>query len=626
MPFGLPRRAGARLLVGVPLIAGLGVVISTMPASAANQQGGSTGNGSGSSFQLTPGDLLVSTSTYLMDPTIVAGQTQLPPGCTPVTKAPTTPDPCGTAVANGTYPYVFNNGQADPSFGVTSPIVLQEITPSGHLVGSLEVPNSTQPHAAGKTQMVTSFPSKSELALNLSTTGKYVTFMGYNAGVDQADVSNSNTPGAIDPTSADPGTDYRVVGEVNRDGKFTFTETNAYTGDNGRAAIGAKVGGKTEIFTAGNAGNGGNPEPSQVVTGAGAQLVMPSNLPEATQQVGQPTPIGSFNLFRQLPAEYNADKVAKDNNYRGLTIENTVLYYTKGSGSNGVNTVYYVNTSGKACSTSTPAVGLPQPGATLPTAADLRTFTEAAAPPITKKKTTTANPGLVPPNMCILKGFPTSLAGTTTTAAFPFGIWFANPDTLYIAGEGNGTAANATASATSNGLYQNAAAQTAAGLQKWVLTSAAQTWKLAYTIQAGLNLGQPYTVAGYPTGLNSGTANDEPWAPATDGIRNITGQVNANGTVTIWGGTSTVSGSGDQGADPNQLVQVTDQLGATTLPSNDQFKTAVAPKDGVVVRGVSFTPGTTTSQNGQGPNGQGQNGQGQNQQGQNGQGQNQGQQ
>ena len=57
---------------------------------------------------------------------------------------------------------------------------------------------------------------------------------------------------------------------------------------------------------------------------------------------------------------------------------------------------------------------------------------------------------------------------------------------------------------------------------------------------------------GYPTGTNSVTSL--PWAPATDGLRNITGKVNPNGTVTIWGVTSTVSGGGDQGADPNQLV------------------------------------------------------------------------
>jgi hypothetical protein len=83
-----------------------------------------------------------------------------------------------------------------------------------------------------------------------------------------------------------------------------------------------------------------------------------------------------------------------------------------------------------------------------------------------------------------------------------------------------------------------------------------------------------------------------PWAPATDGLRNITGKVNPNGTVTIWAVTSTVSGGGDQGADPNQLVSVTDKLGAAALPSSERFLTVVAPRYDQVVRGVSFTPGT----------------------------------
>ena len=80
-----------------------------------------------------------------------------------------------------------------------------------------------------------------------------------------------------------------------------------------------------------------------------------------------------------------------------------------------------------------------------------------------------------------------------------------------------------------------------------------------------LNLGVTYVVPGYPTGTNSDTGL--PWAPATDGLRNIAGRVNGNGTVTIWAVTSTVSGSDDQGADPNKLVAITDVLSATTLPT-----------------------------------------------------------
>jgi hypothetical protein len=41
------------------------------------------------------------------------------------------------------------------------------------------------------------------------------------------------------------------------------------------------------------------------------------------------------------------------------------------------------------------------------------------------------------------------------------------------------------------------------------------------------------------------------WSPATDGLRNLAGRVHRDGTVTIWPITSTVSGSGDRGADPN---------------------------------------------------------------------------
>ena len=114
-------------------------------------------------------------------------------------------------------------------------------------------------------------------------------------------------------------------------------------------------------------------------------------------------------------------------------------------------------------------------------------------------------------------------------------------------------------------------------------------WNLAYTLQNGLNLGQPYTVPGYPTGDNTVGGVTLPWAPATDGLRNITGRVNPNGSVTIYAVTSTVSGSGDQGADPNQVVKITDEVGATT-PGDERFMTFASPTDGKVVRGVAVVP------------------------------------
>ena len=157
-----------------------------------------------------------------------------------------------------------------------------------------------------------------------------------------------------------------------------------------------------------------------------------------------------------------------------------------------------------------------------------------------------------------------------------------------MADEGDGTDTYS----TTTGTYTAAAASATAGLEKWVFDTSSQSWKLAYTIQNGLNLGTPYTVAGYPTGNNAATGL--PWAPATDGLRNITGRVNRDGTVTVWGVTSTVSGGGDQGADPNQLVTITDNPSATSPAAGEAFRTVLAPRYAQVVRGVSFTPGTGT--------------------------------
>jgi hypothetical protein len=254
-----------------------------------------------------------------------------------------------------------------------------------------------------------------------------------------------------------------------------------------------------------------------------------------------------------------------------MTVFGNVLYYTKGSGGNGVNTVYFVDTTGHACPNG---VGLPQPGAPLPTA------------PLAYDPSQVPANGLVPTNMCVLKGFPTALKSKTS---FPFGIWFANPTTLYVADEGDGD--NTFSAATQT--YTKAAGSSTAGLQKWTFDTGSGSWKLAYTLQAGLGLGTPYTVAGYPSGNN--VATGLPWAPATDGLRNITGRVNGGGTVTIWGVTSTVSGNGDQGADPNTLVAVTDDPAAGSPAAGEGFTIVRSAGYGEVLRGVSLTPGTHTA-------------------------------
>jgi hypothetical protein len=528
--------------------------------------GGALADDDGVEFK--PGNLLLSRSVYDNNPANVTVGMSLPPNCV----APN----CVAATNNGTYPSVWGNDAADASFGITAKIVLDQLKPSGELVNSLEVPNSSDRHISStRDQMVTSFPSKSEIALNLSTDGRVVTFMGYLAPIDALDVSNSNTPAVVDPTDPVPGSYSRVVAAVDEHGHFSFTKTNAYSGNNGRAAILNNKDGANVIYTAGNAGNGGNPQPNGIIIGAGLQIMTAEHKPLAAQDPGLPTPVGSFNITQ---LGLTADKIGKDTNFRGLTVFNKVIYTTKGSGGNGVNTVYFIDTTGFDSSGKPLAcpngIGVPGATASLPTT------------PIFYDASQLQTKGVVPYNMCILNGFPTTLA-KKPMPAFPFGVWFADAKTLYVSDEGNGT----TTFDPVSGKYTAAASQTTAGLQKWVFDAGLGAWKLAYVLQAGLNLGVPYTVKDYPTGQNPQTGL--PWAPAADGLRNIMGRVNRDGTATIWAITSTVSGDGDQGADPNQLVMIRDNLAATSLPAGESFSAIRTARFGEVLRGISFTPGTT---------------------------------
>lgn len=518
-----------------------------------------------------PGNLVVSRSVYSAAPSSVVVGQDLPPNCVANKTNKVT---CGTAALDGTFPYVFNNATPDPSFGITSPIYLDEMTPGGTLINSTEVPNSS---TTSGDQLVTSFSSKSEEGLHLSTDGTYLTFMDYVAPLNTIDISNANTPAVIDPTNPVPGSYYRAVATVNSAGVFSFTETNAYSGNNGRAALYVNTGGNNFFYTVGNAGNGGNPEPEQVVNGAGVQIIQPANASESSQTPALPTPVASFNVT-ELGAPTGTDKVGKDDNFRGMTLYNNVLYVTKGSGSNGVNTVYFVDSTGTACPNG---VGLPAPGAALPTTNLASTYTSANG---------LAN------NMCVLAGFPTEVNKLTNPVAYPFGLWFANATTLYVADEGDGVN---TYSSTSNTYTDAASSVNTGGLQKWIFNAGTQTWQLAYTLTTGLNLGIPYTVPGFPTALNNGTdGTGLPWAPATDGLRNIVGTVEGNRiqgySVAIWATSSTVSGDGDQGADPNKLYLITDRLTNTSaaVAAQEKFTDLRDAASGEVLRGVSFTPGT----------------------------------
>src|SRR4029077_6732783 len=298
---------------------------------------------------------------------------------------------CAAAIADGTYPTVFNNNKSDGSFGVTSPIFIDNLTTDGEKIGSLAVPSDL---------IVTSFSSKSELALNRSLDGKSITFVGYRGGPgfltapNQLDVSNSNTPGVVDPTNPVVSQYYRAVAELGADGRIRVTDGKAYAGNNARAAIK----GNWLYYLAGNDNNGGLSSKQltttqvgiNLITSTGAELLVPGQTPPVPPNINK---IGDFEVTQV--GYKTADKAGKDNNFRGLTIFNNTLYVTKGSGGNGINTVYQVGNAGS-----------------------LPTLANAASAPIT-----------------ILPGCATTLA-KNATATNPFGIWFANANTLYVADEG----------------------------------------------------------------------------------------------------------------------------------------------------------------------------------------------
>src|SRR5262249_21191312 len=95
--------------------------------------------------------------------------------------------------------------------------------------------------------------------------------------------------------------------------------------------------------------------------------------------------------------------------------------------------------------------------------------------------------------------------------------------------------------------------------------------------------------------------------PAPGGLRNLTGRVNGDGTVDVWAITSTLSASGDQRADPNQLVFIRDTLDNTSAQQamRERFVVLRTGGYGEVLRGVSFTPGTRHEHNDDGNRGDG---------------------
>ena len=636
----------------------------------------------------TPGNIVVSRTTYTGSTATVPFPGSLP------NNAP--------SVADGNFPGVFNNETPDGAFGVTSPIFIDRMTKTGGLIGTIPVSNLVNIQLGAN--VVTSFPSKSELGLSVTPAGTAVTFMGYAAPANALDVSNSNTPAHVDITNGVNGQSVlifqRDIVELNANGSVQVTRTNTYSGNNGRNAA---LGNNGNYFMVGNAGNNGksvtfaagtvaltNGSTSVTLSGASSTANMyvgtpfsGTSVPTGTYVTGitdsthftisaaatgaasgsyianegaiQLTGVvfsiantnitvadtsklvpgmplsgsgfasnsfiasitdashfvasaattansgtgsytaavsnsmlsdntgvqmiqkglndttgtgtgildaitnstvvgkvngtfGAANGYQRGFALTPPDKTGKDDNFRGLTNFNNTLYVSKGSGSNGLDAVYQVNPSGG---------GYVAPGAS----AGLPTSANAA--------TASINP---------LPGWPLTSTGanesktaTTPIVYHPFGMWFANDTTLYVADEGADGVANAAPG----------------GLQKWMYNAGTSQWELKYTLAAA---SIPSYMVGTIGPLQAG------------GLRNIAGVNNGDGTVTVFGITSTIAGPlgatlNDEGADPNQLVSITDNLSATSLPAESftVLKTAVS---GEALRGVAYMPGIAVTSSG----------------------------
>jgi len=468
---------------------------------------------------LVAGSLVVSTSTYDRTQGAVAS---LAVGTTLAGSATAT----SLAIASNNYVTVWNNETPDASFGVTSAIQLLDVDPtSKNILSQTSVPTS---------QVVTSFSSKSELGLHITTdaAGRHLVFVAYaGGGVGQLDVSNSDAVNGQDPTNPVSfafGASYahpRTIVSMDTNGHFLYTPTIDYGGNNGRSAL---LGSNGLYYAVGNANNGNatafgtanNGTNPDVTETTGLEVVTPingasSNVTIPANDSAEVNPLIQYTFGTAKP-----DKPGKDDNYRGITEFGGALYFTKGSGSNGMQTVYTVPT--------------------LPTVANAASTTISVVP-----------------------GFPTDSAKATGGDYTPFAVFFANATTMYVSDEGSGDA-------TDTGTH--------AGLQKWSLVSG--TWQLDYVLTQGL-IGQ----------VDSGlTGADGAWPNVTTaGLRNLTGVVNGT-QVTLWATTSTLSTSGDNGADPNKVVVITDSLSATTAAqvTSESFTTLIGPTYGTVYRGVAF--------------------------------------
>ena len=265
----------------------LGIALSALSAGAQQR-----GDHEGAAY-FWPGNLVVSRSVYDNNPANVKVGTVLPPNCA------STQGGCSAstgAIANGAYPYVFNNDIYDASFGITSRIFLDQLSPEGWYIDSARSPQQLST-AASTARAISSLPASAPSQRSPSISPPIIAFSPSWATSLRSTPSTFRTPTRpspsirripLDSSSIVPSQRWTAAG-ISR-----FTETNAYSGNNGRAAILNNTDGEPFFYTAGNAGNGANPQPNGVDPRRRCAAHRPIHQRRSQQDPGAPTPVASF--------------------------------------------------------------------------------------------------------------------------------------------------------------------------------------------------------------------------------------------------------------------------------------------------------------------------------------------
>jgi hypothetical protein len=439
-----------------------------------------------------------------------------------------------TAVPNGTGTGAGNSTAGGYGDNQAGPLTLFQYSPNGtssvSFVNSMALPQS----ASGANVAVSAeYGSSSELTLNLSGVGQYLTIMGY--GIDA--LSFNANPTIYGP--ADAGALAQSISLTGQSGVTPVPRVVTLIDANGN------VNSATSVF---NVFNGNNPRSAFTANGTTAYISGQGTSPDATSgvfyiplgaSVTSPTPITGLDTSSNTASQDTRD----------VQIYNNTLYVsmdTKGGsgaarsyvGTLGTPPATSVYSCGSACPSGDGTIG---PGL-------LPGFGNTGG---TGKVTITSGAGSNGNNLN---------AGAKINLS-PVNYFFASPTVLYVADSGD-PKNDSNGDDCGGGKAPNIGD---GGLQKWVNISG--TWTLEYTLYQGLNIVS-----------NCGTTG-------TTGLYGLTGVV-SSGSVLLYATNYTLND-----LDTTYLYGITDTLSNTTPPGTSLAFTLLdtAPADSNF-KGVSFAP------------------------------------